>query len=248
MNWKRLLVPLAVALLPLSAWAGRPLAIDDADPADPEIFELEAGAAYAKEGSVKAWELPLGLTYGVAPSVEAGIAFGALSVEAGDEDESGISDTVLGAKWQFIQACPLGARHALAPSVKLPTADEDKGLGSGQTDFDLTWIISRAMSEKAGVHVNLGYAWIGGPDDDVLHYGVAADYQVTEAVQAVGEIFAERETSSGADTVGQFNLGLRYGATDALVLDLAAGSRIGDDGPDFTTTAGLTWAFGSKEK
>lgn len=42
-----------------------------------------------------------------------------------------------------------------------------------------------------------------------------------------------------------FNLGLRYSATEALVLDPAAGSRIGDEGPDFTSTAGLTRAFGN---
>jgi hypothetical protein len=32
--------------------------------------------------------------------------------------------------------------------------------------------------------------------DDVLHYGMAVDYQLIETVQWVGEVFAERETAS----------------------------------------------------
>lgn len=244
MNLKSLMTVSAAALLGGTAWAGRPLAIDDADPVDPGQFEFEAGAALTKESNAKLWELPLGLTCGAIPSVEAGIGFGAQFAEIGGEDESGSGDAALGAKWQFLSSCPLGARYAVVPSVKIPTADDNKDLGSGETDCDLTWIVSRALGEKAGAHVNLGYSWVGGPDRDVLHYGVAMDYQATEAMQAVGAIFAERETSGGADTVGQFNLGLRYSASESLVLDLAAGSRFGDEGPDLTATAGLTWVWG----
>ncbi|MBU1693652.1 MAG: transporter [Verrucomicrobia bacterium] len=250
----RTLAVLAVCgLLAGSVHAGRPLAIDDADPAEPGQVEFEAGAGYVKEGDVKHWDAPFGLTYGVCPRVEAGLGFGGQFEErteildaagAGDQvSENGIGDLVIGAKWQFIESCPLGARHAVVPSVKFPTADEDKGMGSGETDVDLTWIASRALGGKAGLHLNLGYSWIGGTDEDVLHYGIALDYQVLDVIQTVGEVFAERETSSGADTVAQFNLGLRYCPADSLTLDLAAGSRLGGEGPDFTATAGLTWAF-----
>jgi hypothetical protein len=31
---------------------------------------------------------------------------------------------------------------------------------------------------------------------------------------------------------------------DGLTLDIAGGSKISGDAPDFTATAGLTWAFG----
>jgi hypothetical protein len=156
--------------------------------------------------------------------VEVGVGFGGQSEErteileeTGIEDtctESGIGDLAIGAKWQMIESCPLGARHALVPSVKLPTADDQKGLGSGETDYDLTWIASRAMSEKAGIHINLGYSWIGGPDKDVLHYGMALDYQILDAIQWVGEIFAEKELADGADTIAQFNTGFRWNPTD----------------------------------
>lgn len=236
-----------------TAFAGRPLAIDDADPLDLDQFEFEAGAAYARASDCKHWDFPCGLAYGVIRNLEIGLGCGGQFEERNEllndaaEDytrEHGLGDLTLGAKWQFLESCPLGARHAFAPSVKFPTADADGELGSGQTDCDLTWIASRSIGEKAGLHLNLGYSWIGGPDDDVLHYGLALDYQILNALQWVGELFAERELSGGVDTLVQYNTGLRWNPLESLTLDAAGGSKISADAPDFTATAGLTWTLG----
>ncbi|MBM4144423.1 MAG: transporter [Lentisphaerae bacterium] len=237
-----------------SAHAGRPLAIDDADPVDRGQFEFEAGGVYEHDSDCKHWDFPFGLTYGAFRGAEIGIGFGGQFeerterfAERGEEEcvrEHSLCDLVVGAKWQFLESCPLGARHAIAPSVKFPTADDEKELGSGKTDYDVTWIASRSIGEKAGVHLNVGYSWIGGSDDDILHYGMAVDYQVLETVQWVGEVFAEQETSSGADTVVQYNTGFRWNPAENLTLDIAGGSKISGDAPDFTATVGMTWAFG----
>lgn len=250
----RSVIWIGVLLFAGGAWAGRPLAIDDADPVDPGQFEFEAGAACEHDSDCKHWDFPFGLTYGLVPRVEVGAGFGGQSeertevlAETGREEtqnESGIGDLNLGAKWQFLESCPFGARQALAASVKFPTADEDKDLGSGETDCDLTWIASRSIGENAGVHLNLGYSWMGGPDDDVLHYGVALDCQIGNAVQWVGEVLAEKELADGTETVAQYNTGFRWSPVENLTLDVAAGSKISADAPDFTGTVGLTWAFG----
>jgi hypothetical protein len=240
-----------------SAFAGRPLAIDDADPVDVGQFEFEAGAAYEYDSDCKHWDVPFGLTYGLLSSMEIGVGFGGqLEVRSEhDEDsgteqcirEHGIGDLSVGAKWQFMESCPLGARHALAASVKFPTSDEDKGLGSGETDYDLTWIASRDIGEKAGAHLNLGHSWLGGTGDGILHAGIALDYQMMDSVQWVGEVFAERAWADGADIGAQYNTGFRWNPVESLSVDMAAGSKICGDVPDFTATVGLTWAFGSTE-
>ncbi len=160
----------------------------------------------------------------------------------------GIGDLAMGAKWVIIEACPLGARHALAPSVKFPTADQDQGLGSGETDYDVTWIMSRSIGSKTGVHLNVGYSCIGGVDDDVFHYGVALDYQILDAVQWVGEVFAEEDLSGDSETAALYNAGIRWKLVDGLVLDIAAGSKLSGDVPDFMGKAGLTWAFGFNDE
>jgi len=248
-----------LAWLAAAAQAGRPLAIDDADPVEPGLFEAEAGVGYFHDSVCDHWDVPFGMAYGVLPGVEAGIGFGGQFEQRSEVlgegrgarhvHENGIGDLTAGAKWRFLNERAWCPRQALAPSVKFPTADEDDGLGSGETDYDLTWIASKALTGRLGAHLNAGYSFIGDPSGeelgDIVHYGVAADYQISDALQGVAEVFAEKELENGGGTAVQYNVGLRIALSDALTLDAAAGSRICGDGiPDFAATVGLTWAFG----
>ncbi len=246
-------VAAALVLTAGAVFAGRPLAIDDAGPVEKGRFEFELGSTYEHDPACAAWEFPFGLTAGVLPGVEAGIGFGGILEERTEnkekDHESGVGDLTAGVKWQFLPEGTWLPRQALAAAVKFPTADDDKGLGSGKTDYDLTWIVSKKIGKKTGLHVNTGYSRIGEPSGeevgDIVHYGLAVDYQLTEAVQWVGEVFAEKELQDGMQTVVQYNTGFRWNAAESLTLDMAAGSSLrGDEAPDFTATFGLTWAFG----
>lgn len=236
-----------------AALAGRPLETDDADAVEPGQAEFEAGVFYARDSALKAFEIPFGLTAGILPDVEAGIACAGYFVEqtsgAGKDRESGVGDLELGAKLKIAAEKEWLPALAVAGSVKIPTADEDKGLGSGKTDFDLTLIASRMLTETSGLHLNAGYAWIGEPSGedvaDVAHCSVALDVQLTDSVQWVGEVFAENELQGGTQALVQCNTGFRWSVSECLTLDAAAGAGLhGDDVPDFTATAGLTWALG----
>ena len=228
----------------LSARAGRPLSIDDADPVDHGMFEFEAGVAYEDDPGTEHWDFPFGLTYGLIRDVEIGVAFGGQIAETSHR-EDGIGDLAIGAKWRLMESGPMGARHALVPSVKLPTADEKKGLGSGETDYDLTWVISWAVNDRAGLHCNLGHTWIGGKDNNTVHYGLALDYQLLDPVQWVGEVFAENEVTDIRDAVVACSSGFRWLPSEVLTLDVAAGAGIRGDAPDLTLTLGMTYAFGA---
>lgn len=204
------------------------------------------------------WEVPLSLTCGLFPAIEFGLGFGGAFEERteslgeiGREERihaSGLADLILAGKWLFWGEAPWFPRQAMVGGVKLPTADEDKGLGNGETDFDLTWVASKSLNERTGAHLNVGYSWIGelaGEEvGDVLHYGVALDYQLSEPLQWVGEVFVEEELRSGTDTLVQCSTGCRWQAEDGLTMDLAVGTKLSGDAPDFIATAGLTWAFG----
>jgi len=232
--------------------------VDDADPVDFRQCEFEAGTGYFYAPDCQHWELPFGLTYGLLPDLEFGLGFGGAFEErteslgeTGREERihaSGIGDLSLGGKWRFLDETPWLPRQAMVVVVKLPTADEDKGLGSGKTDVDLTWVASTALNDQTGVHLNAGYSWIGKLAEeevgDVLHYGVALDYKISAPLQWVGEVFVDEGLRGGTDSVVQCNTGCRWQAADGLTLDLAVGTKISGEAPDFTATAGLTWAFG----
>jgi len=244
----------AVSILTVGAgFAARPLAVDDAGVVDTGQVDVELGAGVVHDPCCDALEIPFGLTLGVLPNIAVGIGFGGQFEErvhvAQKDHESGIGDRVVGVKWAYLSetnGCPA---QALAFSVQFPTANEDEGFGSGEIDYDLTWIASKMVTETPGLHLNAGYTWVGEPSGedvgDIVYYGAAVDVQLNETVQWVGEIFAEKELQGGTQTVVQYNTGFRWSASDALTLDIAAGSSLsGDDAPDFTATAGLTWVFG----
>jgi hypothetical protein len=209
---------LAVGLVGIArvSFAGRPLTIDDADPVDVRQFELEAEAACFDDSDCKHWDFPVGLTYGLVSGVEVGAGVGGQFeertevLEDGDTEEcseSGIGDLVVGTKWHFLGESAWCPRQALVPAVKFPTADEDKDFGSGEMDYDLTWIASRTIREKAQVDVNVGYSWIGQSKDkdvsDLFHYGLALEYQLFDRLQCVGEVFAQEEIASSSEMAVQ---------------------------------------------
>lgn len=240
------------------SFAARPLIVDDADPLAFKQFKIEGGAWYEKDSSCKHWDFPFAVGAGILPTLELDLGFGGQFEELTeiDEDsggecintENGIGDLAIAAKWQFLEETTWIPRQAIVPAVKFPTASKDKGLGSGEVDYDLAWIASKALTETMGAHINVGYAFIGKPADedmgDVIHYGLALDYKIVEPLQWVGEVFAENETIGGADTVVMGNTGLRWNPVDTLIMDAAAGTRLAGDAPDLIASAGLTWTFG----
>jgi len=240
------------------SFAARPLIIDDADPLDLRQCKIEGGAWYEKEASCKHWDWPIGLGYGLIPSVEIGLGLGGQLEERTEIDEksgqectsnaNGMGDLILNTKWQFLEETKWVPRQAIIPAVKFPAANKDTGLGSGKFDYDVTWIASKSFTEKTGGHLNVGYSFIGEPEGedvgDIIHYGVALDYKITDPLQWVGEIYAEKELMSGTDHIIMFNTGLRWNPINGLTFDVAAGSHISSVGPDLTATAGLTWEFG----
>ena len=238
-----------------AAHATLPLVTDEADTQDTGTLQIEAGVAYETDSSCDHYDIPIALTYGVMPRVDVAVGLGQ-QFESRENDEGknervhGVDDLSLGMKWMFLEESTYLPRQTMAPSVKLPTADDGDDLGSGKTDYDLTWKASKSLGKDTGLHVNAGYTWVGHECDealgDVVHWGVAMDYQFLDALQGIGEVFGEEELKEHEAT-WQYNLGLRWAATDSFTLVAAAGSKISGDAPDFTATAGMIWVPGAKK-
>ena len=238
-----------------AAYATLPLVMDEADTQDPGTLQIEAGASYETDPSCDHYDIPITLTYGVMPRVDVAVGLGE-QFESREKDDgqrervNGIDDLNLGMKWMFLEESTYLPRQTIAPSVTFPTADDGDDLGSGKTDYDLTWKASKNLGKDIGLHVNAGYTWVGHNSDedvgDVVHGGVALDYQILDSLQGIGEVIGEEELKEH-ETTWQCNLGLRWEAADSLRLVAAAGSKISGDAPDFTATAGVIWVLGAKK-
>lgn len=248
------LLPALLVCLALAAptRAGRPLTIDDAGPVDQGHFEIEAGANYSKDSDTHHVDGPMGVTYGLLPRIEIGVGFGGqwehrYDDAGNDESETDFCDVSLGAKGQFLDQDKLFVDQSLAFAVKFPVADCDNDMGSGEVDYDLTWIASRQITEPWTADVNVGFTCMGNSDDDdfgnILHYGVATAYQLTPALQPVAELVFETPVEDHDTTAIGANAGLRFQPLEWLVLDAAVGTAVAGDWPDLTATVGLTLAF-----
>lgn len=239
------------------AMAGRPLNVNDTEPVEAGQWQIEAGGDYRHDPGCDHFDYPFTLANGIVSGVDLGIGFGGQFEERSETDgttcrEKGIGDLTVYPRWKFLDQSGCLPSQAVSFTVKFPTANHDKGLGSGAIDYDLTWIAFEKMGLKSQLDANVGYSWIGKPKDeevaDMFHYGLALEYQCFEPVQWVGEVFAQQETTSGAETTAQYSTGFRWAACDGLTFDAAAGSRISGEAPDFVGTVGLTWVFGPEKK
>lgn len=233
------------------AGAGRPLSVDDTEPVEQGRYEVEAGVGFVGDGPLRHWDFPCALTCGLLPRLDAGVGFGGHIEERrellGNRNiVTDLNDVTAAAKMKLLDQEAFGAGQALAATVKFPTADREKGTGSGQFDYDLTWILSRRLNERWGAHLNLGYLLTGDADDEIvdnaLHYGLATDFQLSDPVQLVAEVFAFTPDTERGDTGMELRGGLRWCVSDTLTLDAAAGAGVVGPAAPMTATVGLTWA------
>jgi hypothetical protein len=242
-----------VGAIAFSVQAGRPLVVDDAYAVDPQTFELEAGVAYFRTDSPHSYDIPFGLTYGLVRTLEIGAGFGGRIETREDifgfqDADGGLGDLVVGAKWNPLSEARWFFSHALVFASKLPTADSD--LGTGEPDFDLTYVASKSLSESWSVHFNAGYTWVGDPDDesleDIFHTGVAAGWFVSEPVELVAELYTDVLVGRERDSALAIAGGVRWGAFDGWVFDALVGAGLAGEAPDWRVTVGFTWAFDFK--
>lgn len=156
--------------------------------------------------------------------------------------ETGVGDGVLGLKYRVFP------RVAALGYVTLPVGDEERGLGSGETDYGVAGIVSVPLGGKVSAHLNLGYQVAGGDRDDSVTYGLGLSVPVAERTRLFGEIagqsFGDRHTH---DTV-QFDLGVRHRLNERLSLTVGGGRGLrGDYGPEDSELrlfAGVHFLFG----
>ena len=152
------------------------------------------------------------VAFKVVRDVEAGLRFGWTDVRPDTGPSgSGLSDLDLYAKYRF----PGGrSRTALGALLKFPTADENKGLGTGARDAELfaAW---RADLDAVSFTANAGFRFNGDPDaplphtNDTLLFGGGILLPATARLTIVIEGSYETNRIEGAADDGRLTLGVQ---------------------------------------
>lgn len=130
-----------------------------------------------------------------------------------DFRESGVGDSKLSFKYRVFDNPQHQMRGAFGVGFKFPTGSDEKGLGTGKTDFEVFTAFSKSY-EKIIAHLNLGYVMTGDPNTqfypdglaDLFYYNVGVEFHHNQNVIIMAEV-------NGQDWGAE---GLRIDVTPAL--------------------------------
>jgi hypothetical protein len=236
----------------MGAWAPwalalRPLATDDAWTVDKGKVQAEFGLDYARLDNRDREASPsLTLSYGVTEWMEGGVGTAYLWVRPEEgENTNGLGDTTLKGKfrlWDEKDWLPAGT---VAGLLKLPTASEGRGLGSGRSDGTLNFITTKNLTKKWALHLNLGYTLPGfSAGEGEASYSLAGQFTPADYLGLVGEVRGSKrlDGSRGENPLSAL-LGAYWLAGENLAFDVGVEIGMNSAAPDYRLTGGLTFFF-----
>jgi len=160
--------------------------------------------------------------------------------------ESGVGDTNLDLGYRFLDETDSLPEMSVHGGIKIPTADEDKGLGTGEMDYQLG---VELVKELGGWSVDLGmdYNILGDPDDyDLDNYVSAYGELSTEFLPRLTTIFklaGAQAASEESDTELTAGLECDYDFDHAGTVYAGMDAGLSDGSPDFSLYVGYSISF-----
>ena len=168
-----------------------------------------------------------------------------------DVSESGCGDSTLGFKYKVFDNPTYQTRGAIGLGFKFPTGSDDKGLGTGETDFTIFTAFSKNY-ERIVAHLNLGYTMTGDPNTqfypdglaDKFFYNIGIEYPHTHNVTVMAEVAGEDWGAEGnkVDIIP----GLRYTPTENFSFEIGVPISVTNDqryGYNYRLVLGLNTFF-----
>lgn len=224
-----------------------PLTTDDADTVELGRLQLNAGWQFSR-AATRFHALPVNPVLGLSSRAELGGTFGYLARDPaapGADDRDGVTDLTLSTKWRVWRTSDDGLKLSARLDLKLPTASESRGLGSGNADASAVLIATRCWSETC-LDWNVGYAAIDASrrvsGDDSWIFSQAVRHDLKERWSLIGEAYAA-VPSNGASATVHFNGGAQLKVHENLLFSGLIGSAAGRNAPDLTGYLGFSCVF-----
>lgn len=158
--------------------------------------------------------------------------------------ERGWGDTVVSASYSFYPA--QGFVIDLTGKVKFDTADEDKGLGTGENDYTTQVDIYKVFGKFTAI-AGVGYRVYGNPDfgtlDNVFYGSIGGAYKLSPSTN-IGAIYDYRPkiTDAGSE-ISELLSFVSHKLTDAWKMQGYFVKGFSDGSPDYGGGAMLSYSF-----
>jgi hypothetical protein len=160
---------------------------------------------------------------------------------------SGLGDIILRGRYYIVEEKDWIPLVAVTGRLKLPTADESQGLGTGKMDEGVGAEISKRLGDNWITFLDGGFNIIGRPDDRNLRnqwwYDVGGGYYFTKDL--LGSVYFEeyRSLVSGVQNIRDVFFGMNYRASSAWRFNGGAALGLSNGAPDYTLSIGTSYRF-----
>jgi len=164
------------------------------------------------------------------------------------QTEDGLGDILLRAWYVVLQEQPLVPEIAPYVKIKFPTADEDRGLGTGEFDETIGVDLSKTfLDNRLTGYLSLAYTFIGSPSgadfDNTFGWSIGAAYGVTSSFSVFAFLDGATAIAPGQDDPLELRFGAEYRLTKAVKLTGSVMKGLSDGSADWGLSAGLALRF-----
>jgi hypothetical protein len=172
---------------------------------------------------------------------------GKLAKPATSAAEEGIGDALGKVSFVLLQERPFLPEIEPYVKIKFPTADRDRGLGTGEFDETFGVDLSKNLIGDLYGFVTLAYTFIGSPPGSDLHnsfgWSVGAAYAIVPPVSIFAFLDGATSISPGQDDPLEVRVGVEFKLIKALKLTVTGTRGLSNGSPDWGASAGLALRF-----
>jgi hypothetical protein len=161
--------------------------------------------------------------------------------------ESGLGDILFKVQYRLLEEQAVLPEISPYLKIKFPTADDSRGLGTGEFDETLGVDFSKTFFERLVGYVSLAYTFIGSPAGEDLRdsfgWSLGAAYRVTQPWSVFTFLEGATAISPGEADPLEILFGAEYKLTKALKLTGSVGKGLSNGSPDYEISGGFTVRF-----
>jgi hypothetical protein len=172
---------------------------------------------------------------------------GKLARPEASSSESGLGDLSFKASYVVLEERDLIPEIAPWVRIKFPTADSDRGLGTGEFDETLGLDLSKRLFDSLVGYVTVSYTFIGDPPGtdfrDTFGWSVGASYQLLPPLSVFAFVDGATAITPGQSNPVELRLGVEYVIVKGLKVGGAVTRGLTDGAADWGFSGGLSLRF-----
>jgi Putative MetA-pathway of phenol degradation len=172
---------------------------------------------------------------------------GKLTRPATSTTESGLGDVLAKASLVLVEEKDFIPEITPYFKVKFPTADKDRGLGTGEFDETLGVDVNKRLVASLFGYLELAYTFIGEPPGTTLHntfgWSVGAAYAIVQPFSVFAFLEGATAIAPGQDNPLDIRVGAEYRVIKVLKLTGAVTRGLSNGSADWGVSGTLTLRF-----